>query len=115
MQVEQVIYMLMAQDMDRAIASYRDVIGLNVRSQSPGWSELTFGDAVVALHGGGTPEFKETGLSIQVRDIQQACEEVVSGGGQLRSGPTDRPGEPIKLAHLSDTEGNGFTFSQYVG
>ena len=115
MKVEQVIYMLRAQDMERAIAFYGEVIGLNVRTQSPEWSELTFGDAVVALHGGGTREYKETGLSIQVSDIQQACEEVVSGGGQLRSGPTDRPGEPIKLAHLSDTEGNGFTFIQVAG
>lgn len=115
MQVESVIYMLMAQEMDRAVAFYRDVIGLNVRSQSPQWSELTFDGAVIALHGGGNSEFKETGLTIQVSDIQRACEEVVSGGGQLRSGPTDSPGAPVKLAQLSDTEGNGFTFTQHVG
>ena len=115
MQVEQVVYMLTVQDINRAIAFYQDVIGLNLKSYSPGWSELTLGDSTVALHGGGTGEFAETGLIFQVAEIDTACQEVVSGGGKLRSGPEDRPGEPIKLAHLSDTEGNGFTFSQYVG
>ena len=30
-------------------------------------------------------------------------------------GDRDRPGEPIKLASLVDTEGNGFMLTQYVG
>ena len=115
MQLEQVIYMLMVQDMNRAIAFYQDVIGMSLKSYSLGWSEFTLGDSTVALHGGGTGEFVETGLIFQVTDIGRACQEVVSGGGKLRSGPEDRPGEPIKLAQLCDTESNGFTFSQYVG
>ena len=113
--VEQVIYMLMAQDMERAVAFYRDVVGLTVKSQSLMWSELAFGDATIALHGGGAGDFNKTGLGFQVSDIDAACQEVLSGGGQVLSGPTDRPGEPIKLAHLADTEGNGFSFSQYTG
>ena len=56
MQLEQVIYMLMVQDMNRAIAFYQDVIGLNLKSYSPGWSEFTLGDSTVALYGGGTAE-----------------------------------------------------------
>ena len=35
----------MAQDMDRAVAFYRDVVGLKVNSQSPMWSELAHVEA----------------------------------------------------------------------
>jgi|TARA_B100000809_G_scaffold245549_1_gene272633 catechol 2,3-dioxygenase-like lactoylglutathione lyase family enzyme len=48
MRIESLKYMLMVQDMDRAVAFYRDVVGLKVNSQSPMWSELAHGDAVVA-------------------------------------------------------------------
>ena len=115
MKIDRVTYMLMAQDMDRAVVFYRDVIGLDVRSQSPMWSELAFGEAIIALHGGGSGVFQKTGLSFQVSDIRVACDEVRSGGGRLVSGPEDRSGEGIRLAELSDPEGNGFMLSQNTG
>ena len=115
MKIDRVTYMLMARDMGRAVAFYRDVIGLELRSQSPMWSELAFGDATVALHGGGSGEFQKTGLSFQVSDIGAACDEVRSGGGRVVSGSEDRSGEGIRLAELSEPEGKGFTLSQYDG
>ena len=114
MKIDRVTYMLMAQDMGRAVAFYRDIIGLELRSQSPMWSELAFRDAIVALHGGGSGEFHTTGLSFQVSDVGAACDEVRSGGGRVVSGPEDRSGEGIRLAELSDPEGNGFALTQYV-
>ncbi len=115
MKIDRVTYMLMAQDMGRAVAFYCDVIGLELRSQSPMWSELAFGDAIIALHGGGSGEFQKTGLGFQVSDIGAACDEVRSGGGRVVSGPEDRSGEGIRVAELSDPEGNGFGISQYAG
>ena len=115
MKIDRVTYMLMAQDMGRAVAFYRDVIGLEVRSRSLMWSELGFGDAIIALYGGGSGEFQKTGLSFQVSDIGAACDEVRSGGGRVVSGPEDRAGEGIRLAELSDPEGNGFMLNEYVG
>jgi catechol 2,3-dioxygenase-like lactoylglutathione lyase family enzyme len=41
-------------DMARAVAFYRDVIGLPLRFQSPGWSEMALDGAMLALHT-GTP------------------------------------------------------------
>ena len=105
-------FLLSAQDMDRAIAFYRDVIGLEVKECSPWWSELTFGTAIIALHGGGDGEFRRTGLSFTVDDIDAACEAVAQGGGRIRSGPDDRGDEGIHLAELADPEGNGFMMSQ---
>ncbi len=113
--IRSVKFMLMAKDMDRALAFYRDAVGLDVKLSSPHWSELSHGDAIVALHAGGTGEYRETGLSFTVDDIEAACRSVVAAGGKLRSGPVDRPGEPIKLAELTDPEGNGFMLSEDVG
>ena len=98
--------------MDRAIQFYRDTIGLVVKVSSPYWSELSFGTAVVALHGGGTGEFRPTGLSFTVDDLEHACAAVIAGGGSVRNGPEDRGDEGIYLADLTDTEGNGFMMSQ---
>ena len=105
-------FLLSAEDMDRAIAFYRNVIGLDLATSSEWWSELTYGTATIALHGGGTGEFRSTGLSFTVDDIEVACEAVVHGGGTIRSGPEDRGEEGIYLAELTDPEGNGFMMSQ---
>lgn len=37
-------------DMDRAVAFYRDALGLTVRFASPFWSEFETGDVTLALH-----------------------------------------------------------------
>lgn len=37
-------------DMDRAVAFHRDVLGLPLAFQSPGWSEFATGDTRLALH-----------------------------------------------------------------
>ena len=114
MKVEGVTYMLMAQDMDRAVAFYREVVGLGLRFSSPMWSELTFGDVVVALHGGGSGELNRTGLSFQVEDLDSAVREIEHGGGRVTREPEDRPGEAIRLAEVVDTEGNTLAMTEMV-
>jgi len=37
-------------DMKRALSFYRDVIGLPLRFESPGWTEFATGGATLALH-----------------------------------------------------------------
>jgi predicted enzyme related to lactoylglutathione lyase len=113
--VEAVKYMLMAQNMERAIRFYSEVVGLEVKFESPEWTELAFGEAIVALHGGGTGAYRKTGLSLQVKNIASACKEIEAGGGKVASPPMARPGEPIKLAEVMDTEGNAFSLTEYVG
>lgn len=115
MDVHKVIFMLKAQDMDRAVAFYKDIIGLEVKSQSAGWSELGYGDTTVALHGGGDVEYMPTGLGFTVADIDTACQEIARGGGRVVKPPKARPGEPIKLAQVADSEGNGFSLTQELG
>ena len=108
MNVERVAVMLIAQDMDRAVAFYRDVVGLEARSQSERWTEFAFGDAVVALHIGGQGESNKTGLAMTVSDIDSACREVEAGGGKVLKAPYVEDHVSLKLAYLEDTEGNGF-------
>jgi predicted enzyme related to lactoylglutathione lyase len=115
MLIESIKYMHMVQNMGRAVSFYRDVLGLKVAFESPEWTELTFGTAIVALHGGGGGAYRKTGLSVQVRDIVSACKEIEAGGGKISLAPQIRPGEPIKLAEVMDTEGNAFSLTQYVG
>ena len=114
MKVRKTLYMLMVQDMERGVRFYRDVLGLDVKLHTPGWSELTLGDSTVALHGGGTGERTKTGLSFEVEDIDDACRQVQDGGGQLLRGPILRDSEGIRLADLADPEGNVFFFSAPV-
>ena len=100
---------------DDKAAFWRDVIGLELTLDSPYWSELTRGDAIVALHGGGSGERNPTGLSLQVSDVEAACAEAQAGGATVERAPEQREGEPIKLAELVDPEGNTFMLTQYVG
>ena len=37
-------------DMDHAVKFYRDVLGLPLRFQSPGWTEFSTGETSLALH-----------------------------------------------------------------
>jgi lactoylglutathione lyase len=37
-------------DMDRAVAFHRDVLGLDLKFQSPFWTEFATGDTSLALH-----------------------------------------------------------------
>jgi predicted enzyme related to lactoylglutathione lyase len=115
MKVTKSYFMLMVDDMDRATAFYRDVFGLTVRFVSPDWSELTWGDATIAFHGGrGTDEHRATGLGFEVDDLEAACAAVEGAGGTVVMPPSDRPGEPIRLADVADPEGNVLSVAQPI-
>jgi lactoylglutathione lyase len=37
-------------DIDKVVKFYRDVLGLKVKFESPGWSEFVTGETILALH-----------------------------------------------------------------
>lgn len=115
MKPEAVKYMLYATDMDRAVGFYRDVMGFEEGFLSPYWSELRFGDAVLALHGGGDGSRNPTGLSLQYGNVHEAHAAAVAAGAVSIQSPEQREGEPILLATIADPEGNVITLTQYVG
>ena len=104
------------RDMARAVAFYRDGIGLEVATQSPGWSMLRCGDAHVALHllGPNDPETAVpfAGLNLQVDDFDSAIEQAVAHGAKLVEVREPQPRVPVRLGILIDPEGNGFELRQ---
>ena len=115
MQIECIKYLLYVQEMSRAVTFYRDVLGLTVRMESPGWSEVARGDAIIGLHSGGDGRQTATALSFQVADLDAALQEITHGGGRVVDPPESRPGEPIRLARFADPEGNVVMLTQYTG
>lgn len=107
--------MLMAEDMDRAVAFYRDTMGFEQGFLSAHWSELRFGDAILGLHGGWNGSLNETGLSIQYEDVSMAFGRAIAAGATIIEKPQHRDGEPILLATIRDPEGNTLMLTQYVG
>ena len=87
---------------------------LSLSLESEHWSERTFGDAIVALQGGETGATTRTGLSIQVAELDAACQRVAAGGEHVVEPPQSRPGKPIRLAIVADTEGNEFYLTESI-
>jgi predicted enzyme related to lactoylglutathione lyase len=115
MKPQAVKFVLMAQDMDRAVAFYRDTLGFVEAFCSPYWSELRFGDAIVGLHGGGDGSHQKTGLSIQYEDVNTAFADALADGATALQAPVRREGEPIVLSSILDPEGNEIMLTQYIG
>lgn len=112
---EKIKFMLMAANMGRAVKFYRDVIGLGEIFVSDFWTELSFGDAIVALHGGHDGSRNPTGLSLQFEDVFEAADRIEAGGAKIIDTPVQREGEPILLGRFRDREGNEVYVTQYLG
>ncbi|PYR88044.1 MAG: hypothetical protein DMF84_29720 [Acidobacteria bacterium] len=52
------------RDMKRAVAFYRDVIGLPLKFESPGWTEFATEGATLALHAGDDAGRCRPGLNV---------------------------------------------------
>ena len=117
MEVQKVLYILMVQEMERAVEFYTNVIGFRRRLAEPRWTELTFGDFTLALHveDGDIGERKSTGLSFTVNDVDSACSEVEAAGGKVITPPHEGNIERLRLAVVADSEGNNLELGQYTG
>jgi lactoylglutathione lyase len=92
-------------DMDRAVRFYRDVIGLSLKFQSPGWSEFSTGETTLALHPASdrNPAGKlELGFSVP--DIHRFY-DVMSGRGVRFAMPPTKQDFGGVLAEFLDSEG----------
>jgi predicted enzyme related to lactoylglutathione lyase len=112
MQLTKVYFMIMVDDMDRTVSFYREVFALQPILESPYWTELSFGNALIALHAGGPPGDRDTGLGLEVDDLDAACLAVEAHGGQVIEEPKARPEERIRIATAADPSGNRFTLGQ---
>ena len=76
-------------DMDRAVTFYRDVLGLPLKFQSPGWSEFSTGETSLGLH---TASDKNPAGSIElgfnVANLGKFHQEMSAKGVQFSMPPT---------------------------
>ena len=113
MNIEQVMYILMVEDMDRMADFYERTLGFGSRNRSPRWSELTFGDFTLALHIGS--KGKQTGLSFTVDNLDEACKVVKQGGGSILKAPADGDFPGLRIAVVADPEGNPLELGNLAG
>jgi predicted enzyme related to lactoylglutathione lyase len=108
-EITKAYFMLPVQDMDRAVAFYRDGVGLSVAFHSPFWTELSCGETTIALHAGGTGEERESWLGFHVTDLDAALAEVEAAGARLGQ---ERSEAGARLVPVVDPEGNAFTLGE---
>ena len=92
-------------DMDRAVTFYREVLGLPLKFQSPGWSEFSTGETSLGLH--PASEKNPAGsieLGFSVGNLGKFHQEMSAKGVQFSMPPTKQDFGGT-LAQFLDSEG----------
>jgi lactoylglutathione lyase len=115
--------MVNVSEMGRAVAFYRDTLGLQLKFESPGWSEFETGATTLALHGAtraagsqsqaqGGPTAGTCSLGFSVPDLDITYAELSARGARFVLPPTDQPNEGIRLAVCLDPDGLPISFAE---
>jgi len=97
-------------DMDKAVAFYRDTLGLTLKFQSPHWSEFVTGETTLALHPASDKNpAGAVELGFTVEDIEGFHRDKAAAGVVFTRPPTAEHG--TKLANLLDSEGAQISIS----
>jgi predicted enzyme related to lactoylglutathione lyase len=105
-------FVLPVADMERAIAFYRDGLGLQVLLHAPHRSELDCLGARIVLEPGASDARRETGLAIEVDDLEIDVASAFAAGAVIEKPPHDAVGDHLRRAQIRDTEGNVITLVQ---
>jgi predicted enzyme related to lactoylglutathione lyase len=91
-------------EMDRAVAFHRDVLGLELKFQSPEWSEFATGQTTLALHQ-ATPDKKAgaVDLGFTAEDLAAFYGRRDELGVEFTQPPTPMHG--VDIAQLRDPDG----------
>jgi catechol 2,3-dioxygenase-like lactoylglutathione lyase family enzyme len=105
-------------DMERAFDFHEKGLGLLPVAKSSGWSMLSCGDAMVGLHaiyrGVDERPVAYAGLNLEVDDLDAAVRRATACGAALIDVREAEPRVPVRLAVLTDPDGNGFELRQQV-
>jgi lactoylglutathione lyase len=115
--------MVIVSDMGRSVAFYRDILGLRLKFESPGWSEFETGATTLALHPGtraaGDAAATQAGpvagtcsLGFSVSDVNATYAELRERGARFAMPPTERLNEGIRLAVCTDPDGLAISFAE---
>ena len=116
---------IIVSDMDRSVEFYRDKLGIPLKFQSPEWTEFATGTTILALHGGGVRRenppagdpSKTAGacsIGFNVDDLEETYKELQAKDVKFIMEPSQREGEPIKLAVALDPDGLPISFAQVM-
>jgi lactoylglutathione lyase len=103
---------LYVKDTAKAVPFYRDVLGMKVRAEEPGWVEIDTGSTVLALHSEEKPPAERSGCGVVVfgvDDVQAAYESLKEKGVKFRGAPqiVCEAGDKVgKGADFTDPDGN---------
>ena len=117
--------MVNVSDMSRSVAFYRDVLGIPLKFESPGWSEFETGASILALHGADPGASKASGggqgpcagtctVGFSTDDLDATYADLQSRGANFVMPPMDQPGEGIRLAVCVDPDGLAISFAQML-
>lgn len=112
--------MVNVSDMGRSVAFYREVLGIPLKFESPGWSEFATGDTTLALHLASAsttapcegPVAGTCTLGFSVADLDATVAQLQARGAVFAMPPTDQPQEGIRLAVCVDPDGMAISFAQ---
>jgi len=101
---------LFTKDMTQMIAFYREVLGLRLLKDEPGWRELDADGCVIALHNGSSQVGKRPPkIGFWASDVAATREalvargaklgKVMSGGGLTRCEGKDPDGNPFSISN----------------
>jgi predicted enzyme related to lactoylglutathione lyase len=117
--VRDLMVVLYVHEMDRAVAFWRDGVGLPVMAQSLGWSRMGWPHGSIGLHAiyKGVTErpVPHAGPNFEVDDLEAAIEQAVRHGAQLVALREAEPRVPVRPGVLLDPDGKGFELRQTVG
>jgi lactoylglutathione lyase len=110
-------------DMSRSVAFYRDILGLSLKFESPGWSEFQTGATTLALHqirtrsGGESqapaePVAGTCSIGFSVDDLDATHRELAARGAPFVLAPTEQANEGIRLAVCTDPDGLAISFAE---
>jgi lactoylglutathione lyase len=115
--------MVNVSDMSGSVAFYRDILGLALKFESPGWSEFQTGATTLALHQGrarvggegrapAEPAAGTCSIGFSVEDLEATHRQLAARGAQFVMPPTEQVNEGIRLAVCVDPDGLPISFAE---
>ena len=91
-------------DMNTAVEFFRDRLGVELRFESPHWTEFSTGDTTLALHiASDSHPAGSASLGFGVADIDAFYRTAKSDGIEFTAEPTETFG--VRIAKFKDSEG----------
>ena len=110
---------IFVSEMDRSVAFYRDVIGIPLKFESPGWTEFITEGATLALHKGDAPasdraaqnseQAGQCRAGFQVPNLDEFHRRMIEHDVPCAQEPTETFG--VKIGQYVDPDGMVFSVS----